>query len=130
MLGGRCRCALGNGKRRHPGNGGGGAVGTANVAGAAGAAGAAARAGPRILVVDDDAQLVRAVRPTLTAHGYEPHDAPSGEAALELFARLRPDAVLLDLGLPGIDGLAVIGRIREHHETPIVVLSARGEERD
>jgi two-component system KDP operon response regulator KdpE len=93
-------------------------------------AGVAGGAAPRILVVDDDAQLVRAIRPTLTAHGYEPHAAGSGEAALELFGRLRPDAVLLDLGLPGIDGLAVIRRIRERHQTPIVVLSARGEERD
>ena len=86
--------------------------------------------GQRILVVEDDAQLVRAIRPTLTAHGYEPHAAASGEEALALFGRLRPDAVLLDLGLPGIDGLAVIRRIRAHHATPIVVLSARGEERD
>ena len=86
--------------------------------------------GPRILVVDDDPQLLRAVRPTLAARGYEPHVAESGEAALELFERLRPDVVLLDLGLPGIDGLAVIQRIREHDQTPIVVLSARGEERD
>jgi two-component system, OmpR family, KDP operon response regulator KdpE len=86
--------------------------------------------GPRILVVDDDPQLLRAVRPTLAARGYEPHVAESGEAALELFARLRPDVVLLDLGLPGIDGLAVIQRIRERDQTPVVVLSARGEERD
>jgi two-component system, OmpR family, KDP operon response regulator KdpE len=86
--------------------------------------------GPRILVVDDDPQLLRAIRPTLSARGYEPHTAESGEAALDQFGRLRPDVVLLDLGLPGIDGLAVIRRIREHHETPIVVLSARGEERD
>jgi two-component system, OmpR family, KDP operon response regulator KdpE len=86
--------------------------------------------GPRILVVDDDPQLLRVVWPTLAAHGYEPHAAQSGEAALERFGRLRPAVVLLDLGLPGIDGLTVIRRIREHDETPIVVLSARGEERD
>ena len=86
--------------------------------------------GPRVLVVDDDPQLLRAVRPTLAARGFEPQVAESGEAALELFERWRPDVVLLDLGLPGMDGLAVIRRIREHHETPIVVLSARGGERD
>jgi two-component system KDP operon response regulator KdpE len=86
--------------------------------------------GPRILVVDDDPQLLRAIRPTLAARGYEPHTAESGEAALDQFGRLRPDVVLLDLGLPDIDGLAVIRRIRERDETPIVVLSARGEERD
>jgi two-component system, OmpR family, KDP operon response regulator KdpE len=85
--------------------------------------------GPRILVVDDDPQLLRALRPTLAARGYEPHTAASGEAALDLFGRLRPAAVLLDLGLPGLDGLAVLRRLREHAETPIVVLSARGEER-
>jgi two-component system KDP operon response regulator KdpE len=70
------------------------------------------------------------VRPTLAARGFEPQVAESGEAALELFERWRPDVVLLDLGLPGMDGLAVIRRIRAHHATPIVVLSARGGERD
>jgi two-component system KDP operon response regulator KdpE len=82
------------------------------------------------LVVDDDQQLLRAIRPTLAAHGYEPYLARNGATALESFGRVKPDAVFLDLGLPDIDGLTVIQRIREHDETPIVVLSARGEERD
>jgi two-component system KDP operon response regulator KdpE len=86
--------------------------------------------GARILVVDDDAQILRALRTNLAAHGYQVHAAETGEQALDAFSRQRPDLLLLDLGLPGIDGLEVIRRVREQSQTPIVVLSARGEERE
>jgi two-component system KDP operon response regulator KdpE len=86
--------------------------------------------GARVLVVDDDAQILRALRTNLAARGYQVHAAETGEQALDLFGRHRPDLLLLDLGLPGIDGLEVIRRVREQSQAPIVVLSARGEERE
>lgn len=86
--------------------------------------------GARVLVVDDDAQILRALRTNLTGHGYHVETAQSGEEALDLYARHRPDIILLDLGLPGMDGLEVIQRMRETRQTPIVVLSAREQERE
>jgi two-component system KDP operon response regulator KdpE len=83
----------------------------------------------RILVVDDEPQLLRALGVNLRARGYVVDLAGSGEAALRLAAEHRPDLVVLDLGLPGIDGLEVIAGLRGWTSTPIVVLSARGEER-
>ena len=82
----------------------------------------------RILVVDDEPQLRRALDVNLAARGYEVDLAPTGEEALALASASPPDAVLLDLGLPGIDGLAVIRRLREWSAVPIVVLSARETE--
>lgn len=84
----------------------------------------------RILLVEDDDATRRALTANLTAHGYEVRQADSGEEALLLWAKGRPDLVLLDLGLPGIDGLAVVRHIRREATTPIVVLSARDQERD
>jgi two-component system KDP operon response regulator KdpE len=84
--------------------------------------------GARILVVDDEPQLRRSMRLILSGHDYDVALAATGEAALEEFARRRPDLVLLDLMLPGIDGLEVCRRIRERSKTAIVVLSARGDE--
>jgi two-component system KDP operon response regulator KdpE len=86
--------------------------------------------GARILVVDDEPQIQRAVRTALSRHGYAVISAMTGEEALLLVAERRPDVVLLDLMLPGIDGLAVCRRIRAESPVPIIVLSARGEERD
>ena len=83
-----------------------------------------------MLVVDDDVQMLRAVRTNLAAHGYRVETAASGEEALIAYSRHAPDVLILDLGLPGIDGLEVIRRVRELAQTPIVVLSARGEERE
>ena len=97
----------------------------------AGAAGQPAdRSGARVLVVDDDAQILRALRTNLSARGYQVQVAVDGEGALETFARQRPDLIVLDLGLPGIDGLEVIRRVREQAQTPILVLSAREGEPD
>jgi two-component system, OmpR family, KDP operon response regulator KdpE len=83
----------------------------------------------RVLVVDDEASIRRTMRANLEARGYVVDLAESGEAALELMAR-HPDVVLLDLGLPGIDGLAVIKALRRWTQVPIVVLSARDREHD
>jgi two-component system, OmpR family, KDP operon response regulator KdpE len=86
--------------------------------------------GARILVVDDEPAILRAVRTALTGNGYGVVTASSGEEALIAFQDRRPDVVLLDLMLPGIDGLAVCRALRARSSVPIIVLSARGEERD
>jgi two-component system KDP operon response regulator KdpE len=84
----------------------------------------------RILVVDDEPQLLRALATNLKARGYEVDQAATGEAALMLAASHHPDLVVLDLGLPGIDGLEVIAGLRGWSEVPIVVLSVREREAD
>jgi len=84
----------------------------------------------RVLVVDDEAPIRRTMRANLAARGYDVDLAETGEQALQLAARHHPDVVLLDLGLPGMDGLDVIDGLRGWTQVPIVVLSARGSERD
>jgi two-component system KDP operon response regulator KdpE len=84
----------------------------------------------RILVVDDEPQLLRALATNLRARGYEVDQAATGEAALMLAASHHPDLVVLDLGLPGIDGLEVIAGLRGWSAVPIVVLSVREREAD
>jgi two-component system KDP operon response regulator KdpE len=74
--------------------------------------------------------MLRALGTNLRARGYEVDLAPTGEAALELAARNRPDAVILDLGLPGISGLEVINGLRGWTDTPIIILSARDAQSD
>ena len=81
--------------------------------------------GNRVLVVDDDAGLVRALAINLRAHGWEVATGADGAQALDLAASWHPDVVLLDLGLPDIPGLDVIAGIRGWSRVPIVVLSAR-----
>jgi two-component system KDP operon response regulator KdpE len=83
----------------------------------------------RILVVDDEPQLLRALGTNLKARGYQVDLAPTGEAALVLAARKHPDLVILDLGLPGIDGVEVIRGLRGWTRVPIIVLSVRETER-
>jgi two-component system, OmpR family, KDP operon response regulator KdpE len=85
-------------------------------------------ANPRVLVVDDEPQLQRALTTNLKARGYDVDNAATGERALELAARHHPDAVILDLGLPGIDGIEVVRGLRGWSRVPILVLSARGGE--
>jgi two-component system KDP operon response regulator KdpE len=82
----------------------------------------------RVLVVDDDPQLVRALRVNLSARRYEVHTAPDAPTALAVASRHPPDAVILDLGLPGLDGIAVIEGLRGWSRAPIIVLSARHTE--
>jgi two-component system KDP operon response regulator KdpE len=84
----------------------------------------------RILVVDDEPQILRALKTNLEARGYEVDLAPTGEAALALAARRHPDVVILDLGLPGLDGVDVIHGLRGWTRVPIVVLSVREREAD
>ena len=81
--------------------------------------------GVRVLVVDDDPQILRALRINLTAHGYDVALADSGAAALRAAADTTPDVVVLDLGLPDLDGTEVVEGLRGWSTVPIVVLSAR-----
>ncbi|HEX4776702.1 MAG TPA: response regulator [Acidimicrobiia bacterium] len=84
----------------------------------------------RVLVVDDEPQIRRALGINLRARGYDVDLAENGEVALDLAARHHPDAVVLDLGLPGIDGIDVIHGLRGWSGVPIVVLSVRDREAD
>ena len=83
-----------------------------------------------ILVVDDEAPIQRALRANLTARDYEVHLAATGEEALQLAARHHPDLVILDLGLPGMDGVDVVRGLRGWTNVPIIILSGRGAEPD
>jgi two-component system KDP operon response regulator KdpE len=98
--------------------------------GTVGGSGSEALAASRVLVVDDELPLLRALATNLRARGYVVDLAPTGEEALELAARRRPDAVILDLGLPGISGIEVIEGLRGWTAVPIIILSARGAEHD
>jgi two-component system KDP operon response regulator KdpE len=84
----------------------------------------------RVLVVDDEPQILRALAINLRARGYEVDLAADGELALTLAASHHPDVVILDLGLPGIDGVDVIRGLRGWSTVPIVVLSVREGEYD
>jgi two-component system KDP operon response regulator KdpE len=83
---------------------------------------------PRILVVDDDRQLLRALRINLAARGYEAVLAPDGATALASASRQPPDLVVLDLGLPDMDGVEVVEGLRGWSTVPVIVLSARDQE--
>jgi two-component system KDP operon response regulator KdpE len=85
--------------------------------------------GQRVLVVDDEAPIRRALQSALSGHGYEVEVAEGGTTALTTIATWTPDAVVLDLMMPGIDGFEVVRQTRTWSHVPIVVLSARGEER-
>ena len=82
---------------------------------------------PRILVVDDEPQIRRFLRTSLPPHGYDVVEAGDGAEALKQLAREKPDAVILDLGLPDQDGFSVIAQIRPSSLVPILVLSARND---
>jgi two-component system KDP operon response regulator KdpE len=84
----------------------------------------------RVLVVDDESQIRRALGINLRARGYDVDLAPDGERALDLAARKHPDVVVLDLGLPTMDGVEVIRGLRGWSQVPIVVLSVRDAELD
>jgi two-component system KDP operon response regulator KdpE len=85
---------------------------------------------PRILVVDDEPNILATLAPLLRSRGYEVNTAMTGRAAVEAVERDNPDLILLDLGLPDMDGVDVCRLVREGRATPIVVLSARGAEGD
>jgi two-component system, OmpR family, KDP operon response regulator KdpE len=84
----------------------------------------------RVLVVEDETGLRRALAINLRAHGYTAEAAPDGATALQAAARHPPDAVVLDLGLPDMDGVEVIEGLRGWSQAPILVLSARDSEHD
>jgi two-component system KDP operon response regulator KdpE len=84
----------------------------------------------RVLVVDDEPPIVRAVAANLRVRGFEVVTAASGETALAAVEAHQPDCVVLDLGLPGIDGLEVLRRLRTWTQVPVVVLTAIDGERD
>jgi two-component system KDP operon response regulator KdpE len=84
----------------------------------------------RSLVVDDEPQISRLLQTTLGAHGYQIAVATDGQAALDQAAHWRPDVILLDLGLPVLDGLEVCRRIREWSQVPIIVLTVHDAEQD
>jgi len=83
-----------------------------------------------ILIIEDDARIVDLIAKNLESVGYECHRSPDGGTALADFARLRPALVVLDLGLPGLDGLEVARRIRQSSDVPILMVTARSSETD
>ena len=85
---------------------------------------------PRILIIDDEPNILGTLAPLLRGRGYEVHTAMNGRAAIETIDREKPDLIVLDLGLPDLDGVEVCRQIRESLNVPIVVLSARGAEGD
>lgn len=85
---------------------------------------------PRVLVVDDEVAIQRFLRSVLIAEGFSLHIADNGSAALAAAALFKPDIILLDLGLPDMDGVEVINHLREWSSVPIIVLSVREQEDD
>jgi two-component system KDP operon response regulator KdpE len=83
-----------------------------------------------ILVVDDEPQIRRALRTSLEAHGYQVTTVATGEEGVLGAAEISPDLVLLDLGLPDIDGTEVVRRVRSFSEVPVIILSVRDGQRD
>jgi two-component system KDP operon response regulator KdpE len=86
--------------------------------------------GTKVLVVDDEPQILRALRLTLSRAGYEVETAETGEEALALAATALPEAVILDLVLPGLSGIEVCRELRTWSRAPVIVLSAVGDEAD
>ena len=84
----------------------------------------------RILVVDDERELVSAISDYLCEAGYRPVGVHDGESALEIFRKEQPALVILDLGLPDMDGLDVAKKIRRQAQTPLIMLTARSQEID
>jgi two-component system KDP operon response regulator KdpE len=85
---------------------------------------------PVVLIIDDEIQIRRLLRVTLEGNGYRVFEAAGGQEGLVEAAQRRPDIVVLDLGLPDMDGLVVLQRLREWSEAPVLVLSVREEEED
>lgn len=84
----------------------------------------------KVLIVDDEYAIRRFLRTSLEAHGYEVYEAATGEDAIIKTINARPDLIILDLGLRGIDGVEVTRRIREWTKTPIVILSVQNQDSD
>lgn len=86
--------------------------------------------GPRVLVIDDETQIRRFLRVSLTSHGYEVNDVGTGKEGLDAIAMFNPSLVILDLGLPDIDGLEVIRQLRGWSKVPVIILSVKEQETD
>jgi len=84
----------------------------------------------RILVIDDEPQIRRVLRSTLSFRGYEISEASTGEEGVELASKLKPDLILLDVNLPGISGIEACREIRRSSDAPIIMLTVRNAERD
>jgi two-component system KDP operon response regulator KdpE len=84
----------------------------------------------RILIVDDEPQIRRIMRTTLIGAGYEVDDARTGDEALEKVSRFRPDLILLDINMPGMNGLDLCRELRANADLPIIMLTVRNEESD
>src|SRR5512147_2683830 len=87
-------------------------------------------AGQRVLVVDDESAIRRYLRTALTAQGFAVYEASNGQETLNAVVENRPDIIILDLGLPDLDGVEVTRRLREWSNTPIIILSVREAEQD
>jgi two-component system, OmpR family, KDP operon response regulator KdpE len=85
---------------------------------------------PRVLIVDDEQSIRRFLRVTLTSQSYTIIEADSGQQAITIAAEQKPDTIILDLGLPDIDGVEVIRLLRKWTKIPIIILSVRGSEAD
>ncbi|MDA8227567.1 MAG: response regulator [Desulfitobacterium hafniense] len=81
--------------------------------------------GKRILVIDDESQIRRLLKVSLSAHGYEVYEASDAQSGISNILTHKPDLIILDLGLPDLDGLDVIKAVRDWSKTPIIILSAR-----
>jgi two-component system, OmpR family, KDP operon response regulator KdpE len=86
--------------------------------------------GVRILVIDDEQQIRRMLAVALSAHGYALAEASSGQEGINQASIFHPDLIVLDLGLPDLDGMEVIGRLREWTQVPIIILSVREHDKD
>lgn len=84
--------------------------------------------GNRILVIDDELQIRRLLKVSLTAHGYEVYEASDAQSGISNILNHKPDLIILDLGLPDLDGLDIIQTVRGWSKTPIIILSARQHE--
>ncbi len=86
--------------------------------------------GPRVLIVDDEKSIRRFLKSTLISHDFTISEAENGKEALELLLSFHPDVIVLDLGLPDMDGVEVTRLIRKKAQTPIIILSVREQESD
>ncbi|MDF9408781.1 MAG: KDP operon transcriptional regulatory protein KdpE [Pelotomaculum sp. PtaB.Bin013] len=88
------------------------------------------RSGTRILVIDDEKQIRRLLKVTLSEHDYEVEEAVDGREGINKVLYCKPDLIILDLGLPDLDGIEVVKKLREWSGTPIIIISVREQEND
>ncbi|GGA12000.1 DNA-binding response regulator [Paenibacillus marchantiophytorum] len=86
--------------------------------------------GAKILIIDDEPQIRKLLRVTLTAHGFEAAEAATGQEGMLQATMVRPDLIVLDLGLPDLSGMEVLQHIREWSQVPIIILTAQDQEQD